>query len=99
MYNVARLSGLLALISLAAAAWFSVRLARADAEFREGTPESVVRALELTPRNTPYLSLRALQVDYDGGDPRPLLETIARLNPDASAPRIRLGVDAEVRGD
>lgn len=99
MYNVARLSGLVALVSLAAAAWFSVRLARADAGFREGTPEGVARALELAPRNTAYLSLRALQVDYDGGDPRPLLESIARLTPDASAPRIRLGLDAEVRGD
>jgi tetratricopeptide (TPR) repeat protein len=103
MYHASRIiggaGGLLALVSLAAAAWFSVRLARADAEFREGTPQGVARALELAPRNTAYLSLRALQVDYDGGDPRPLLESIARLNPNASAPRIRLGLDAEVRGD
>jgi hypothetical protein len=99
MYNVRRIAGLLAILSLAAAAWFSILLARADAEFRKGTPEGVARAVELAPRNTAYLSLRALQVDYDGGDMRPLLEEIARMNPAASAPRIRLGLDAEVRGD
>ncbi len=73
--------------------------ARADAEFRTGTPQGVARAVELAPRNTAYLSLHALQVEYEGRDSRPLLEEIARLNPDASAPRIRLGLDAEVRGD
>jgi len=99
MYHARKIAGLLALLSLAAAAWFAVLLARADAEFRKGDPESVARAIELTPRNTAYLSLRALQVEYDGGDPRPLLQTIAKLNPDSSAPRIRLGLDAEIRGD
>ena len=99
MYNVSKFAGLLAIASLAAASWFSILLERADAEFREGTPEDVARAIELTPRNTTYRSLRALQVEYDGGDPRPLLEEIARINPDSSAPRIRLGLDAEVRGD
>jgi hypothetical protein len=103
MYNARRivggLAGLVALLGLAAAAWFSVLLARADAEFRKGTPEGVARAVELAPRNTAYLSLRALQIEYEGRDPRPLLESIAKLNPDASAPRIRLGLDAEVRGD
>jgi tetratricopeptide (TPR) repeat protein len=103
MYNARRiigaLAGLLALLGLAAAAWFSVLLARADAEFRKGTPEGVARAVELAPRDTAYLSQRALQVEYEGGDSRPLLERIARLNPDSSAARIRLGLDAEVRGD
>ena len=103
MYNARRiigaLAGLLALLGLAAAAWFSVLLARADAEFRKGTPEGVARAVELAPRNTAYLSQHALQIEYEGGDSRPLLEEIARLNPDSSAPRIRLGLDAEVRGD
>jgi hypothetical protein len=103
MYNVSRVTsrvaGLLAILSLAAAAWFSVLLARADAEFRKGTPVGVARAAELAPRNTQYLSMRALQLEYAGTDPRLLLEEVARLNPDSSAPRIRLGLDAEVRGD
>jgi hypothetical protein len=103
MYNASRVAsrvaGLLAILSLAAAAWFSVLLARADAEFRKGTPEGVARAAELAPRNTAYLSMRAIQLEYTGADPRPLFEEIARLNPDSSGPRIRLGLDAEVRGD
>jgi hypothetical protein len=99
MYNVSKIAGLLALLGLTVAAWFSVLLARADTAFRKGTLESVARAVELEPRNAAYLSLRASQIEYDGGDPRPLLEEIARINPDASAPRIRLGLDAEVRGD
>ena len=92
-------AGAVSLIGLAAAAWFSTMLARADREFRKGTPEGVARALELTPRNTAYLSRRELQIEYDGGDARPLLERMAALNPTASAPRIRLGLDAEIRGD
>ena len=92
-------AGILSLMGLAAAAWFSILLARADREFRKGTPEGVARAVELTPRNTAYLSRRALQIEYDGGDARPMLERMAALNPTASAPRIRLGLDAEIRGD
>lgn len=99
MYYVSRIAGVAAALGLAGASWFSILLARADAEFRKKTPEGVARAVELTPRNTAYLSLRALQMEYDGGDPRPVLERMAALNPLASAPRIRLGLDAEVRGD
>jgi hypothetical protein len=103
MYNarqiVGALIGFLALLGLAAAAWVSVLLGRADAEFRKGTPVGVARAAELAPRNTAYLSMHALQLEYAGADPEPLLEEIARLNPDSSAPRIRLGLDAEVRGN
>jgi hypothetical protein len=90
---------LIALLALIVAAWFAVTLARADAEFRLGTPQSVARAIQLAPRNTAYLSQQALQIEYEGGDPRPLLEEIALINPASSAPRIRLGLDAEVRGD
>lgn len=79
--------------------WFSIVLARADFYFRKGTPESVERATEIAPRNTEYLALRGLEIDYDGGDSRALTERIAALNPYASAPRIRLGLAAEVAGD
>jgi hypothetical protein len=99
MYYASRALGIAVLTVMAAAAWFSVRLARAEAQFRKGTPEGVARAVKLAPRDTTYLSLRALQVDYDGGDDRPLLERMVALNPLSSAPRIRLGLDAEARGD
>src|ERR1700756_1090734 len=84
---------------LAAAAWISVRAARADFEFQRRTPESVAKAVEIEPGNTEYLQLRALQLDYDGADSAPLLERAVELNPMSSAPRIRLGLAAESRGD
>jgi tetratricopeptide (TPR) repeat protein len=97
--GIARVCGALSVTALVAAAWFSVLLARADSAFRLGTPEGEARAAALLPRATAYLSLVALQIEYDGGDPRPLLEKIVALTPFASAPRIRLGLDAEARGD
>ncbi len=53
----------------------------------------------MEPRNTEYLALRALQLDYDGADSTALLERAAELSPLSSAPRIRLGLAAEIRGD
>ena len=99
MYYVCRITGAIALLALAAAAWFSITFARADAEFGRHTPESVARAIQLMPRNTEYLAFHALQLDYEGEDSTPVLERIAVLNPLSSAPRIRLGLAAETRGD
>ena len=96
MYYVPRI---LTFVALAAAAWWSIRLARADAAFRQRTPQDIARAMELEPENGEYLAALALQAEYSGQDPTQLLEEIARLNPRASAPRIRLGLAAELRGD
>lgn len=93
------MGGTLALLTLGVAVWFSIVLARADFYFREGTPESVERAVGIAPRNTEYLAMRALELDYDGADSRALTGKIAELNPYASAPRIRLGLAAEIAGD
>ena len=98
MPYVARIAGILALAALGIAVWFSIVLARADAYFRQATPASVQRAVEIAPRNTDYLALRALQLDYDGADSTALTEKIAALNPYSSAPRIKLGLAAEVQG-
>lgn len=89
----------MALGALAAGAYFSIRLAAADAEFRRHTPEGVGRAIAIEPSNTEYLLLRGLQLDYNGEDPTSLLERAAELNPLSSTPRIRLGLNAEIRGD
>lgn len=94
-----RFAGFLFLPPLIAAAWFSIHLARADAEFRRGTPESVARAVGLAPDNTEYTLLRAMQLEYDGDDSTALLERAARLSPLNAALRIRLGLAAEIRGD
>jgi tetratricopeptide (TPR) repeat protein len=99
MASVVRFAGALLLLPLIAAAWFSVRLARADLEFRRGTPEAVAHAVELAPANTEYTLLRAMQLEYDGADSTALLERAANLNPMNAAPRIRLGLAAEIRGD
>ncbi|HEV1283906.1 MAG TPA: hypothetical protein VNU44_01290 [Bryobacteraceae bacterium] len=99
MPYVARIAGIGALAALGIAVWFSIVLARADAYFRQATPESVQRAVEIAPRNTEYLALRALELDYDGADSTALTEKIAALNPYSSAPRIKLGLAAEMGGN
>ena len=96
---MSRFLGLLSILALTAAAWFSALLARADHVFRSGDPRQVARASALLPLDTEYLSLFALQTEYAGGDPRPLLQRMIELTPLASTPRIRLGLDAEARGD
>ncbi len=93
------LSKCITLLALAVASWWSIRLARADAAFRNHTPEDVARAIELAPENGEYLAMLALQAEYSGQDSTPLLAEIAARNPRASAPRIRLGLAAELRGD
>jgi hypothetical protein len=45
------------------------------------------------------VNVAALHADYEGRDPEPLLRRAAELNPTSSAPRIRLGLAAELRGD
>lgn len=99
MSYAARIAGIAALAALGIAVWFSIVLARADAYFRQATPQSVEHAVEIAPRNTEYLALRALQLDYDGADSTALTEKIAALNPYSSAPRIKLGLAAEIHGD
>jgi hypothetical protein len=99
MYYVQRALTCLVLLVLAAASWWSIRLARADAAFRHRSPAEVARAIELAPGNSAYLSTLALQGEYAGQDTTPLLEDVAALNPRSSAPRIRLGLAAELRGD
>jgi tetratricopeptide (TPR) repeat protein len=87
------------LLALAIASWWSIRVARADRAFRQRTPADVGHAIDLVPENSEYLAALALQAEYGGQDPTLLLEEIAALNPRASAPRIRLGLAAELGGD
>lgn len=96
MYYAIRI--LLAALFLGAAV-LSVERARADFDFRRSTPQSVALSVEEQPSNTEYLLFRALELDYDGADPAPLLERAAALNPLNSTPRLRLGLAAEIRGD
>ena len=99
VYYVSRIVTVTALLILAVAAVYSIRVAIADVAFRKQTPEGVARALEILPDRADYLLLRALQLDYDGVDSTALLERAARVNPLSSEPRIRLGLAAETRSD
>ena len=96
---MSRIFAVAALLVIAISAVYSIRLAMADAAFRKHTPEGVARALQISPNNINYLLLRALQLEYDGADSTALLERAARAAPLSSAPRIRLGLAAEARGD
>jgi len=99
MYYMHIVTRVVVVLVLAGASWWSVKLARADAAFRKQTAEDVAHAVELAPRDTAYLMAHAIQTEYDGGVPTPILERVAQLNPTSSAPRIRLGLAAEIRGD
>ena len=96
---MSRIIAVIALLAIAIAAFFSIRLAVADAAFRKHTPEGVARALHILPDSVSYLMWRALQMDYDDADSTALLERAVRMDPVSSAPRIRLGLAAETRGD
>lgn len=84
---------------LAAAGVWAVMLARADAAFREGTPEELARAIQQMPQNAVYAARGALQAEYDGRDAEALWAEVARTSPRDSTSRIRLGLMAEQRGD
>jgi hypothetical protein len=102
MYYMNRIGAgiaIVAIIALVIAAASSIRLAWADIEFRRGTEESVARAVRILPNNVQYLLFRALQLEYAGVDSTPELERAAALSPLSSAPRLRLGLAAEARGD
>ncbi len=76
MYYARRIFAVVALIVLAIAAVYSIRLALADAAFRKHTPQSVERALEILPNHAGYLLFRAQQLDYDGEDSNALLNAL-----------------------
>lgn len=99
VYYISRVVNGALIAALAAAVWFSARLAWADARFHERTLEGVARAIEILPDNTEYLLFHALQLDYEGQNSTVLLERAAFLSPRSSTPRIRLGLAAESRGD
>jgi tetratricopeptide (TPR) repeat protein len=99
VYYANRIFAIAALLVIAIAGIFSIRLGIADQAFRRQTPEGVARALRILPDNANYLMMRALQLDYDGADTTSLFERAAHVNPLSSAPRIRLGLAAETRGD
>jgi len=86
------------LAGLVAGAWWSLRLARADALFRRSTPEAVAEVGKLAPGNSAYQSLRALQIEYANGDPTPLWRQMTERRPSDATFWILLGLREEVQG-
>jgi hypothetical protein len=95
----ARLACLALLPALAFGIWSSARLARADADFRLNTPESLARAVQLEPDDAAQHQLLAEHLESEGLDPLPNREAAARLSPRESRYQIDLGILAEFRAD
>ncbi len=96
----ARKAGLaLAAAALAAAAARSVRLAVAEGLFFTGRAEAVRRAAALEPRRALYHLAAAEAEILAGKDPRGRLRAAVRASPYDASLRVRLGLEAEARGD
>ncbi len=86
----------LVLAGLLAASWLAYRLARADALYRAGTPDSVARAVQQDPGNARYRKRLAM---LDPARAREALSKAAELNPYDAASRMELGLLEEAAGD
>lgn len=85
-----------AVIGLGIASYWSVRLAYADVMFQRGVPDEVTEAVRLAPGNAKYRALHALQLDYAGEDPKPVLrETVGRVDPLDAEAWMQLGLRLE----
>ncbi len=89
----------LAAATLAGAAVRSARLAAAEKLFFSGRPEAVRRAVRLEPRRALYRLGAAEARALEGKDPREQLRAAVKANPYDASVRIRLGMEAEARGD
>ena len=76
--------------------WYSLRLALADAEFRENTPSSIKRAVSLAPSNASYHELLAEHLEAAGQNPDSELDIATELSPRESRYWIRRAFRAEL---
>ncbi|MBM3744967.1 MAG: hypothetical protein FJW34_04130 [Acidobacteria bacterium] len=94
-------AGVAAVAALTVAAYWSLRLAYAEALFAQDSRESVRRAIELAPTSARYRVRQAELLDRleEEGPRLAVLEKAAALNPLDSAVWIELGLLAETNGD
>ncbi len=88
-----------ALVLVLIAAGQVLRLAYADRLSRSRSPEVVAAAVRLSPGNSEYWKRWADLLEAAGQDAKPALESAAALNPNDASVWIRLGLDAEAKGD
>jgi hypothetical protein len=93
---VRRIAPLFLAAALLFAAYWAIRLAWADHLSREGTPESISRAVNLVPNNAEYRSRRA---GLPGRLAMKDLEAAVALNPMDAKAWMDLGLQAEIAGD
>src|SRR6266700_4375090 len=96
---IERTACLLALPLFGLGIWFTVRLAIADAFFRQDTPESVARAVRLESGNAAYHDLLAEYIESEGQNPDGERQLAVHLSPLEASHWIGLGVRAEVEQD
>jgi tetratricopeptide (TPR) repeat protein len=91
----------LAIAGLLAASYTSLRLARADARFRNQTPTSLRHAIQLAPDNAEYPARLAsmLEAQGDSAEAVRLLDRAAVINPNDSRIWISLGLLSESLGE
>jgi len=90
-----RAAAVLLAAAFLAAAWWTLRLARADWHFRQGTEEGARRAAALVPGDARYQAGRS---DWGAPERAADLERAVTLNPYYSEAWIELGLMAEARG-
>ena len=85
-------------ISLGLASYYTLRLAVADQHYRANTLADLSRAVELDPLNARMWTWLAEHQEHAGLDSTAALRTAASLSPFDAAPKIRLGLRAELAG-
>ena len=93
-----RLGAACALAMLALAGYWSLRLVWADSLSDASDPETVARAVRLSPGNAGFRVKLARALDKNGGDPAGALEAASLLDPSDAAIWMRLGLNAEMHG-
>src|SRR5439155_1177891 len=94
-----RLAALAAVVVLAVATYWTLRLAVASQLTSAKSLDAMARAVRLAPGNAQYFAWLAEYREAAGLDPDPALAAAARLNPMDSAVKIRRGLRAEFQND
>jgi hypothetical protein len=96
---VKRVALLATIAGMAFLAYWSLRLAWADRLSRSADPQTVARAVRLSPGDADFRLKLAAEQQAATGDPTPALEAAAALEPGNADAWMRLGLASEMHGD